>query len=100
MFFSGKDDIIPNTFFYNKVTYHIFYLLSSPFCIVQCALLYTTIDGQRRIRVSTLSLPCTTILSNLFRSADLDTQFACFLKQGTRSISVSVAHADLKFILH
>ncbi|KAI8017070.1 Protein transport protein Sec24-like [Camellia lanceoleosa] len=50
-------------------------------CAFQCALLYTTVYGQRRIRVSTLSLPCTSLLSNLFRSADLDTQFACFLKQ-------------------
>nr|CAN70226.1 hypothetical protein VITISV_020350 [Vitis vinifera] len=50
-------------------------------CAFQCALLYTTVYGQRRIRVTTLSLPCTSMLSNLFRSADLDTQFACFLKQ-------------------
>ncbi|KAL2929877.1 hypothetical protein RDABS01_035287, partial [Bienertia sinuspersici] len=50
-------------------------------CAFQCALLYTTVYGQRRIRVSTLSLPCTSVLSNLFRSADLDTQFACFMKQ-------------------
>ncbi|XP_021741740.1 protein transport protein Sec24-like At4g32640 [Chenopodium quinoa] len=50
-------------------------------CSFQCALLYTTVYGQRRIRVSTLSLTCTSVLSNLFRSADLDTQFACFMKQ-------------------
>ncbi|XP_051147877.1 protein transport protein Sec24-like CEF [Andrographis paniculata] len=50
-------------------------------CSFQCALLYTTVYGQRRIRVSTLSLPSTNMLSNLFRSADLDTQFACILKQ-------------------
>lgn len=50
--------------------------------IFQCALLYTTVYGQRRIRVTTLALPCTSMLSNLFRSADLDTQFACMLKQG------------------
>uniref|UniRef100_A0A2N9GHC6 Gelsolin-like domain-containing protein n=1 Tax=Fagus sylvatica TaxID=28930 RepID=A0A2N9GHC6_FAGSY len=50
-------------------------------CSFQCALLYTTVYGQRRIRVTTLSLPCTNLLSNLFCSADLDTQFACFLKQ-------------------
>lgn len=48
----------------------------------QCALLYTTITGERRIRVINLSLPCTSMLSNLFRSADLDSQFACMLKQG------------------
>ncbi|XP_015571531.2 protein transport protein Sec24-like At4g32640 isoform X1 [Ricinus communis] len=50
-------------------------------CAFQCALLYTTVYGQRRIRVITLSLPCTNMLSNLFRTADLDTQFACLLKQ-------------------
>ncbi|CAK9158623.1 unnamed protein product [Ilex paraguariensis] len=58
-------------------------------CAFQCALLYTTVYGQRRIRVSTLSLPCTTMLSNLFRLADLDTQFACFLKQVANEIPSS-----------
>ncbi|THU46580.1 hypothetical protein C4D60_Mb09t06430 [Musa balbisiana] len=58
-------------------------------CSFQCALLYTTVYGQRRIRVMNLSLPCTTMLSSLFRSADLDTQFACFLKQAASMIPVS-----------
>ncbi|XP_042483805.1 protein transport protein Sec24-like At4g32640 [Macadamia integrifolia] len=58
-------------------------------CAFQCALLYTTVYGQRRIRVTTLSLPCTTVLSNLFRSADLDTQFACFLKHAANEITTS-----------
>ncbi|XP_071724214.1 protein transport protein SEC24 C-like, partial [Rutidosis leptorrhynchoides] len=55
-------------------------------CSFQCALLYTTVYGQRRIRVMTLSLPCTSNLSNLFRAADLDTQFACFSKQAADQI--------------
>ncbi|XP_068661634.1 protein transport protein SEC24 C-like [Aristolochia californica] len=55
-------------------------------CSFQCALLYTTIYGQRRIRVHTLSLPCTTVLSNLFRAADLDAQFSCILKQASNEI--------------
>ncbi|PPD68150.1 hypothetical protein GOBAR_DD34967 [Gossypium barbadense] len=55
-------------------------------CGFQCALLYTTVYGQRRIRVTNLSLPCTNMLSNLFRSADLDTQFTCFLKQAAIEI--------------
>ncbi|KAK4486180.1 hypothetical protein RD792_008849 [Penstemon davidsonii] len=55
-------------------------------CAFQCALLYTTVYGQRRIRISTLSLPCTNMLSNLFRSADLDTQFACIVKQAANDI--------------
>ncbi|KAE8653862.1 Protein transport protein Sec24-like [Hibiscus syriacus] len=54
-------------------------------CAFQCALLYTTVYGQRRIRVTNLSLPCTNMLSNLFCSADLDTQFSCFLKQVSSS---------------
>ncbi|CAN7070027.1 unnamed protein product [Brassica oleracea var. botrytis] len=55
-------------------------------CSFQCALLYTTIYGERRIRVTTLSLPCTNLLSNLFRAADLDSQFACMLKQAANEI--------------
>ncbi|KAL3513696.1 hypothetical protein ACH5RR_026413 [Cinchona calisaya] len=55
-------------------------------CAFQSALLYTTVYGQRRIRVSTLSLPCTNMLSNLFRSADLDAQFGCTLKQAANEL--------------
>ncbi|XP_061990239.1 protein transport protein SEC24 C-like isoform X2 [Rosa rugosa] len=58
-------------------------------CVFQCALLYTTVYGQRRIRVLTLALPCTSMLNNLFRTADLDTQFACILKQGANEIPSS-----------
>ncbi|PRQ41322.1 putative von Willebrand factor, type A, Zinc finger, Sec23/Sec24-type, sec23/Sec24, trunk [Rosa chinensis] len=58
-------------------------------CVFQCALLYTTVSGQRRIRVLTLALPCTSMLNNLFRTADLDTQFACILKQGANEIPSS-----------
>lgn len=60
--------------------YTVVLIIYSP--TLQCALLYTTLYGQRRIRVVTLSLPVTSMLSNLFRAADLDTQFCCFLKQG------------------
>ncbi|KAF2910869.1 protein transport protein SEC24 B isoform X2 [Oryza sativa Japonica Group] len=58
-------------------------------CGFQCALLYTTVYGQRRIRVMNLSLPCTNMLSNLFRYADLETQFTCFLKQAANGIPTS-----------
>jgi len=40
--------------------------------VLQTALLYTTSSGQRRIRVFNMSLPVTAVLSNIFRSADLD----------------------------
>ncbi|KAK9153445.1 hypothetical protein Sjap_000925 [Stephania japonica] len=55
-------------------------------CTFQCALLYTTVYGQRRIRVSTLSLPCTASTCDLFRTADMETQFACILKQVANDI--------------
>ncbi|KAG2620540.1 protein transport protein Sec24-like CEF isoform X2 [Panicum virgatum] len=55
-------------------------------CAFQCALLYTTIFGQRRIRVINLSLSCTNMLSNLFRYADLETQFTYVVKQAAKGI--------------
>ncbi|XWS64658.1 hypothetical protein CRYUN_Cryun05aG0021900 [Craigia yunnanensis] len=60
-------------------------------CDFQCALLYTTMYGQRRIRVSTLSLPCTSNITNLFPATDLDTQFVCSLKQAlTKSTGLRI----------
>lgn len=55
-------------------------------CAFQSALLYTTIDGQRRIRVSTLSLPCSNVLMDLFHSADLDALLSYFLKRAANEI--------------
>jgi len=40
---------------------------------LQCAVLYTTITGQRRIRVINLSLANTLALGNVFKFAELDT---------------------------
>lgn len=37
---------------------------------VQCALLYTNSNGERRIRVHTLSVPLVKDLADLFRSTD------------------------------
>lgn len=39
---------------------------------LQFALLYSTVDGQRRVRVHTLALPITQSLGTTFRGADLD----------------------------
>jgi protein transport protein SEC24 len=40
--------------------------------VIQCALLYTNAQGQRMIRVHNLSVPTTSSMANIFRSADLD----------------------------
>ena len=57
----------------------------------QCALLYTTADGARRIRVHTLSLPVSSAPAALFRGADLDAQFAALLRATTASLSSASA---------
>ena len=56
-------------------------LKESQECSFQCALLYTTSRGQRRIRVHTLSLPVTSVLGSVYRSADLDAQMHAILRQ-------------------
>ncbi|QDZ23216.1 Sec24-like protein transport protein [Chloropicon primus] len=50
-------------------------------CSFQCALLYTTSFGERRIRVHTISLPTTSVLGSVYRSADLDAQMHAILRQ-------------------
>uniref|UniRef100_A0A453HKY0 Protein transport protein Sec24-like CEF n=1 Tax=Aegilops tauschii subsp. strangulata TaxID=200361 RepID=A0A453HKY0_AEGTS len=58
-------------------------------CGFQCALLYTTVYGQRRIRVINISLPCTSTLNNLFRYADQEAQFTYVVKQAANGIPSS-----------
>ncbi|CCC68722.1 hypothetical protein NCAS_0B06380 [Naumovozyma castellii] len=44
--------------------------LTADYCYAQIAFLYSTGTGKRKIRVLTLALPTTTILHNVFASAD------------------------------
>eukprot|EP00456_Euglypha_rotunda_P033241 TRINITY_DN25791_c0_g1_i1.p1 TRINITY_DN25791_c0_g1~~TRINITY_DN25791_c0_g1_i1.p1 ORF type:complete len:452 (+),score=85.46 TRINITY_DN25791_c0_g1_i1:194-1357(+) len=53
---------------------------------IQTALLYTTSEGERRIRVHTLSIPITQAMASVFRSADLDAIINLSLKQAVRQI--------------
>ncbi|GAA5838242.1 hypothetical protein JCM11251_003439 [Rhodosporidiobolus azoricus] len=39
----------------------------------QCAALYTSATGERRVRVHNISVPVSSLISNVFRAADLDT---------------------------
>ncbi|KAM0787449.1 hypothetical protein ACM66B_003529 [Microbotryomycetes sp. NB124-2] len=47
----------------------------------QCAVLYTSAGGQRRVRVHNLAVPVTTLLANVFRYADMDTTIAHLAKE-------------------
>ena len=56
---------------------------------IQMALLYTTLSGQRRIRIHNLSLSVCTQYSQMFSSCDLDTLINYVAKLACRSITVS-----------
>ena len=63
----------------------------------QAALLYTTWDGQRRVRVMNLGLPVTDHIGSVYRFADLDTTVGLLLKEGrcgTISLSLLLPAAD------
>ncbi|KAL8280889.1 hypothetical protein RQP46_006568 [Phenoliferia psychrophenolica] len=47
----------------------------------QCAVLYTSATGQRRVRVHNLAVPVTNLLANVFRFADMDTTLAYIAKE-------------------
>ncbi|KAG9304124.1 hypothetical protein G9A89_019686 [Geosiphon pyriformis] len=48
---------------------------------IQCALLYTTSSGERRVRTHNVGIPVTTLLGNVFRHADIDTTVNFLAKQ-------------------
>lgn len=50
--------------------------------VSQCALLYTTISGQRRLRIHNLSLNCSSHLSELYKSCETDSLINFFAKSG------------------
>ncbi len=53
---------------------------------VQCALLYTTMNKERRIRVHTIALPITSVLGALFRGADLDSQTCWAVRKAANTL--------------
>uniref|UniRef100_A0A3P9HVB6 SEC24 homolog D, COPII coat complex component n=1 Tax=Oryzias latipes TaxID=8090 RepID=A0A3P9HVB6_ORYLA len=54
--------------------------------LIQCALLYTNISGQRRLRVHNLSLNCSSQLSELYKSCETDSLINFFAKSAYRAI--------------
>ncbi len=53
----------------------------------QCALLYTTTAGERRIRLHTLAVKASASISTMFRTADLDTQLLISAREGARNLT-------------
>uniref|UniRef100_A0A672N5W6 SEC24 homolog D, COPII coat complex component n=1 Tax=Sinocyclocheilus grahami TaxID=75366 RepID=A0A672N5W6_SINGR len=54
--------------------------------VSQCALLYTTIGGQRRLRIHNLSLNCSSQLSELYKSCETDALINFFAKSAYRAM--------------
>lgn len=50
--------------------------------LFQCAVLYTSISGQRRLRVHNLSLNCSSQLAELYKSCETDALINFFAKSG------------------
>ncbi|GAA5924616.1 hypothetical protein JCM3775_005423 [Rhodotorula graminis] len=78
----------------------------------QCASLYTSATGERRVRVHNLAVPVSSLISSVFRAADMDTTIAFFtkesitvaagktLRQVRESLSDSCAKALLAYRKH
>ncbi|CAO1628429.1 unnamed protein product [Sympodiomycopsis kandeliae] len=49
----------------------------------QAATLYTTADGQRRVRVHNIAVPVTSLLGNVFRYADVDSTITFYSKEAS-----------------
>ncbi|KAI8019493.1 Protein transport protein Sec24-like [Camellia lanceoleosa] len=62
-------------------------------CAFQCALLYTTVYGQRRIRVSTLSLPCTSLLM----ASEVPSSPLPQVREQVTTLCINILHSYRKF---
>ena len=56
-------------------------LSTHQYASIQCAVLYTTADGRRRVRVVNLALQVTELANNVFRFADMDVVVAHLVRQ-------------------
>lgn len=53
----------------------------------QCAALYTSATGERRVRVHNLAVPVSSLISGVFRAADMDTTITFLTKEGAATLS-------------
>ncbi|XP_037062947.1 protein transport protein Sec24D isoform X4 [Peromyscus leucopus] len=54
--------------------------------LIQCAVLYTTISGQRRLRIHNLALNCSTQLADLYKSCETDALVNFFAKSAFKAV--------------
>ena len=66
---------------------------------IQCAVLYTSYSGQRRLRVHNLALNTCSQMAELFRSCELDTMMNIFLKDGLYFFFLIFIYCSLQLVL-
>ncbi|XP_036618617.1 protein transport protein Sec24D isoform X2 [Trichosurus vulpecula] len=54
--------------------------------LIQCAVLYTTISGQRRLRIHNISLNCSSQLADLYKSCETDALINFFAKSAFTAV--------------
>jgi protein transport protein SEC24 len=59
------------------------------YAYLQCATLYTTGDGRRRVRCVNLAVQVASLAGNVYRFADMETVVATLAKQGGFSLPFS-----------
>lgn len=52
------------------------------YAFVQSAVLYTTAEGHRRVRVCNVALQVASLAGNVFRYADMDTVVSIMMREG------------------
>ena len=67
---------------------------------VQCALLYTTSAGERRVRVMTIGLQATEAMASLYRYADLDATCNVLMRQAVALTSQKNLHLVREFVVN
>jgi protein transport protein SEC24 len=64
----------------------------------QCAVLHTTADGRRLVRVINLALQVADLGTNVFRFADMDVVVAHFMRQCKSIFTMLDRHSDLAHV--
>ena len=67
--------------------------------VVQAALLYTNLKGERRLRVHNLALNCSTKYQDIFRSCEIDTLINYFSKS-SKSTTLQLALTQVQLYVH